>query len=1257
MRRLLLLLVVSVVSGCGLVETKPATVERREAVQVMNVMALGTPRALGRALDVQRDPAVASNGTEQLVAWMDGRNGRYRRTDIYGARVRNGVVLDPLGVPLLSDVADEAEPSLSYGSNQWWLTEQRLGEVVAVRFTEDLLGATEAYRHTGSHARIAANATGALIVYRDIGRPFGALLGVDGGLLPLADGGFEVQLRPGATYPGGLGVAWSDFHQAYFALVPGYAPGLTLTRVDVPLDGGRATVGPPLLLQNEVFSNDTYATSSADLAFGPGGELGMAWRSDSRAWVLALATVPTSPLDAGVLVSSSVTGSPSITWTGSRFRVAWSTTASTLVRDLELDGGLSIVDTLPAMGSSTACTSCPPVRLLGTQRVVTLGPSGELSHDLEVSTQPEGQSATPATLLTRSGSTSHAPTAGWAADAGQGLLAWSEPDSSQQPGWHDLRTRLFVPPNSFLSPQAVSTSSLARDDSAPRVHWALGRWWLGFAGATDTLFATALVSQSTNGLSFSASSLSQGSNSPPSFAGGWVASSNQNEVEFRRLLDDGGIDSAFLRTGYSSASYPSVAVDALDRPLAVSVTRPGAGESARVDFVGAGPTSYGVLTTNAGFPGEPRSARLATDGSRFVAVYSQTAGPLMTLRWRFLDLAADGGLSLGSSAEFARAPIIETPQLVFGANQYLVTWSERPNAWSRATLRVRTLRPDVDAGAEVPLELPGLADDIAGRLTVLEGRSEAVLTWVRLNSADAGMPVAMAGLITLGAGLGTTCSTSASCASGFCANGRCCDVACNEGCGSCTSFGVCVPSPAFAACSLQNECVEATMACDGTSLVCPTIARSDGVSCASDAGVCRAGQCEPIDAGTPDAGVDAGVVDAGEADAGVVDAGAGEVDAGAPDAGVADAGTPDAGEEVDAGLTLDGGSDAPDAGAGVSHYSWNQGCGCTSLDWPLAVLAMLLATRRRARTRTLGATLGLLLALAPATSFAQTSPKKLKLSFPGVSAGSGAKAEDATALSEFLQSQLVARDVYSVTGASDLTAMLGAERQRALLGCGETASSCMAEIAGALDADRLLTGSLSRLGDTWVLTISLNDLRKGTPLFRSSRRFTGGLDRSLDAVDPLLDEILAKDTTAFEAAGRVAQPSSPGSKHQWTVGVRAEGDVVGLAAGQPAVAPALIATWGYSMFGAALTVVPMVTPGVRLEARLHLFETSPVRPLLALGGTLFGAAFAPRGALGATADVGPVRFSLDVGVEYFVSGPTRFAPLSVLVALGGGVRF
>lgn len=54
-------------------------------------------------------------------------------------------------------------------------------------------------------------------------------------------------------------------------------------------------------------------------------------------------------------------------------------------------------------------------------------------------------------------------------------------------------------------------------------------------------------------------------------------------------------------------------------------------------------------------------------------------------------------------------------------------------------------------------------------------------------------------------------------------------------------------------------------------------------------------------------------------------------------------------------------------------------------------------------------------------------------------------------LTEVAVTEAARSGAFDVVGNSDVQALVGFERQRQLLGCGET-SSCITELAGALDA-------------------------------------------------------------------------------------------------------------------------------------------------------------------------------------------------------------
>ncbi len=77
----------------------------------------------------------------------------------------------------------------------------------------------------------------------------------------------------------------------------------------------------------------------------------------------------------------------------------------------------------------------------------------------------------------------------------------------------------------------------------------------------------------------------------------------------------------------------------------------------------------------------------------------------------------------------------------------------------------------------------------------------------------------------------------------------------------------------------------------------------------------------------------------------------------------------------------------------------------------------------------------------------------------------------------------------SAISSSEVRDMLGLERQKQLLGCDEAASTCLAEIAGALDADEMVTSELVLVGNTYTLTARRSDMRKGRVVQSQTKRF------------------------------------------------------------------------------------------------------------------------------------------------------------------------
>jgi TolB-like protein len=91
-----------------------------------------------------------------------------------------------------------------------------------------------------------------------------------------------------------------------------------------------------------------------------------------------------------------------------------------------------------------------------------------------------------------------------------------------------------------------------------------------------------------------------------------------------------------------------------------------------------------------------------------------------------------------------------------------------------------------------------------------------------------------------------------------------------------------------------------------------------------------------------------------------------------------------------------------------------------------------------------------------------------------------------SALTEAVTTEVSARGFFQVLSSKDVETLLSVERQRELLGCSEDSSNCVTELAGALGARFVLSGSVARLGEAYQLNLQTLDSQKAQPLGRST---------------------------------------------------------------------------------------------------------------------------------------------------------------------------
>lgn len=160
--------------------------------------------------------------------------------------------------------------------------------------------------------------------------------------------------------------------------------------------------------------------------------------------------------------------------------------------------------------------------------------------------------------------------------------------------------------------------------------------------------------------------------------------------------------------------------------------------------------------------------------------------------------------------------------------------------------------------------------------------------------------------------------------------------------------------------------------------------------------------------------------------------------------------------------------------------------------------------------------------LAAALALASSAAAPPKIAMLPLSHGEGVTEQMAGAVSTALTGELRALNAAQIVTSSELSAVLGVEREKELLGC--STNSCLAELAGALNVDQIITGSLAKIGQSWILQVNRVDAKNGTAVASATRRKKGG------DVDDVLDDLpgVAKELFAgMSAQARVAAVTPP----------------------------------------------------------------------------------------------------------------------------------
>ncbi len=115
-----------------------------------------------------------------------------------------------------------------------------------------------------------------------------------------------------------------------------------------------------------------------------------------------------------------------------------------------------------------------------------------------------------------------------------------------------------------------------------------------------------------------------------------------------------------------------------------------------------------------------------------------------------------------------------------------------------------------------------------------------------------------------------------------------------------------------------------------------------------------------------------------------------------------------------------------------------------------------------------------------------------------------------------------------VIGTKEIESVIGFEKQRQLMAC--DSQSCIAELAGSMGVDYVLTGSLGKLGVKYLFNATLVNTHNAEVEGRVSKTISGNDDSALlEAVEGVVAELL-RGTSAASAAPVAVAPLPPPSK-------------------------------------------------------------------------------------------------------------------------------
>lgn len=141
-----------------------------------------------------------------------------------------------------------------------------------------------------------------------------------------------------------------------------------------------------------------------------------------------------------------------------------------------------------------------------------------------------------------------------------------------------------------------------------------------------------------------------------------------------------------------------------------------------------------------------------------------------------------------------------------------------------------------------------------------------------------------------------------------------------------------------------------------------------------------------------------------------------------------------------------------------------------------------------------------------ASAGAAEGPKRIKIAVMDLG-GFGMEEGQRALLSEVALTSAGGSSKVETIGKSDIAAMLGFEKQKQMMGCGDD-FSCIAEVGGALGVEYMITGSVGAIGELHRVDVKLVEVRKARVAARAGETVSGGVEELVAAVQRSVRQVL-----------------------------------------------------------------------------------------------------------------------------------------------------